>query len=244
MTTAPTAAMVLAAGLGTRMRAGIDDPPKPLVTVAGETLLGRMMDRLVANGVQRIVVNVHHRPEMVEAFLYDWQKTHPAISILISDERSERLETGGGVKKALPLINADAFYICNADILWHEQDQNLARVAHLFDATRMDACLLVTHRAKAMGYDGHGDFNIDSDALLTRGQDGAAMSFAGVQIATAKAVAALPNGPISLNVMFDKAIATQRLYGYELEGQWMHVGTPEGRAAAEAYLQSTLFKPR
>lgn len=238
MTMAPTAAMVLAAGLGTRMRAGIDDPPKPLVTVAGETLLGRMMDRLVQSGVQRIVVNVHHRPEMIEAFLSDWQKTHPAITVLISDERTERLETGGGVKKALPLIDADAFYICNADILWHEQDQNLARLAHVFDAARMDACLLVTRGAEAMGYDGRGDFDIDSDALLTRGQDGASMIFAGVQIATAKAVAALPNGPISLNVMFDTAIATQRLYGHELKGQWMHVGTPEGRAAAEAYLQS------
>jgi len=111
MTAPPTTAMVLAAGLGTRMRAGAADPPKPLVTVGGQTLLGRMMERLVDHGVRRLVVNVHHRAEALEAFLSDWQTSHPAITILISDERSERLETGGGVKKALPLIADYTFYI-------------------------------------------------------------------------------------------------------------------------------------
>jgi MurNAc alpha-1-phosphate uridylyltransferase len=235
----PTTAMVLAAGLGTRMRAGIGDPPKPLVIVAGQTLLGRMMNRLVENGVTRIVVNVHHRAEAIEAFLSDWQTAHPAVEVLVSDERSERLETGGGVKNALSLIDADAFYICNADILWHEHDKNLARLAQAFDATRMDACLLVTRRTEAMGYDGHGDFDIDADAALRRGVAGATMIFAGVQIASMRAVAALPDGPVSLNVMFDAAIAARRLYGHELSGQWMHVGTPEGRVAAEAYLQNS-----
>jgi MurNAc alpha-1-phosphate uridylyltransferase len=237
MTAPPTTAMVLAAGLGTRMRAGAADPPKPLVTVGGQTLLGRMMERLVDRGVRRLVVNVHHRAEALEAFLSDWQTSHPAITILISDERSERLETGGGVKKALPLIADDTFYICNADILWHEHDQNIAQLAQAFDASHMDACLLVTRRTTAMGYDGNGDFDIGPDFRLRRGVGGAAMIFAGVQIATSEAIAALPDGPVSLNVMFDAAIAAGRLYGHELNGQWMHVGTPEGRAAAEAYLQ-------
>lgn len=231
-------AMVLAAGLGTRMRASAGDPPKPLVDIAGQSLLARMLERLVQSEVQRIIVNVHHRADDIEQFLSHWEKQYHQVEVLISDERTERLETGGGVKKALPLLGDAPFYICNADILWHEDEKNLSKLAMAFDAKLMDACLMVTSPSAALGYDGRGDFEIDAQHRLSRGDGNASLIYAGVQIATPQAIDALPDGPVSLNVMFDRAIANHRLYGYRMSGTWMHVGTPEGRAEAEAYLKN------
>ncbi len=232
----PTHAMVLAAGFGTRMRAGPNDPPKPLVKVGGKTLLGRMLDRLRDAGVTTMIVNVHHLAEQIEGFLSAWGEDKPDVTIHISDERDHILETGGGVKKALPLLGDYPFYICNADILWHEQQPNLVHLASEFEGAKMDACLLLAPRETAMGYDGLGDYACAPNGLLSRVDGPAPYIFAGVQIATKAAIAKLPEGPVSLTHMFNDAITYGRLYGCALQGKWMHVGTPEGRAAAESYL--------
>lgn len=232
-------AMVLAAGLGTRMRASPGDPPKPLVEVGGHTLLGRMLDRLDAYGIRRVVVNVHHCAEAIEDFVRGWSLQKPHIETLISDERVQRLETGGGVKKALGLLGDDPFFVCNADILWHENLSNLTGLAERFSHKHMDACLLLATRDQAMGYDGRGDFNMSDDGLLSRPNHGQAQFvFSGVQITTPAGVRSLPDGTVSLNVLFDMAISKGRLFGLPLVGQWMHVGTPEGREAADHYLKA------
>jgi len=243
---APKFAMVLAAGLGQRMRAKAGDPPKPLRRVAGKPLLGRMLDRLDAVGVKTIVVNVHHEAEQIETFLASWQG---AAKIIVSDERELRLETGGGVKKALPLLGDSPFLVCNADILWHETQSNIQQLIDCFDPLTMEACLLLSERETALGYDGAGDFMCMADGKLMRlgGQSGTKVAsgnrkatapflYAGVQIIKPELIAALPDGPVSLNAAFDNALERERLFGFVMAGQWMHVGTPEGLQAAEDYL--------
>lgn len=233
----PQFAMVLAAGLGQRMRAKAGDPPKPLRRVAGQTLLGRMLDRLDAVGVKTIVVNVHHEAEQIENYLADWQG---AAKIILSDERDMRLETGGGVKKALAHLGDRPFLVCNADILWHETQSNMKQLIDRFDPQIMDACLMLSERETSLGYDGAGDFSRQQDGKLTRRGEGESAPFlyAGVQIIKPELVAALPDGPVSLNSAFDAALKNGRLFGFVMAGQWMHVGTPEGLRAAEEYLQN------
>lgn len=231
-------AMVLAAGLGRRMRAAPDDPPKPLTRIAGETLLDRMLARLEAVGVSRIVVNVHHKADMIEAHL----ATRAAgAEIIISDERRQRLETGGGVVKALPHLGAKPFFVCNADILWREERPNLQALLARHNALRTDGfasnTLLLAPRADCLGYDGAGDFDILANGQLARRAGVAAnYVYAGVQILPPDLLVGAPDGAFSLNQIFDAAIRAGRLHGQVLDGQWMHVGTPEGRDAAEAAL--------
>lgn len=232
--------MVLAAGLGTRMRAAPNDPPKPLTSVGGETLLGRMLNRLRDAGVTTIVVNVHHLADQIEQFLEEWHCHNPNMTIHVSDERNEILETGGGVKKALSLLGEMPFYICNADILWHEERSNLNALAYQFDAARMDACLLLAPRHTAMGYEGAGDYACDPNRYLSRVAGKAPYIFAGVQITTKQSIEKLPNGPVSLTKMFNDALSQERLSGIPIDGQWMHVGTPEGRAEADMFLAKVL----
>ena len=233
----PKSAMVLAAGLGTRMRGTENDPPKPLREVGGQTLLGRLLDELVASGVQEIVVNVHHKADAIEAFLAQWKPPH--IRVHISDERDLRLETGGGVKKALPLLSEDPFIVCNADVLWRHLDFELRRLANRFAHFEnrhgaIDGCLLLAPINETLGYDGRGDFKRDPEGRLTRGPD--AYVYTGLQMLRAPAVAALPDGPVSLNHLFDTAIACGKLVGEPMSGQWIHVGTPEALAEAEILL--------
>ena len=231
-------AMILAAGKGTRMRAAPNDPPKPLVELAGESLLARMLARLMAAGVRRIIVNVHHKAEQIEAMLAVFAEAHPSLEIQISDERDALLETGGGVKNALPLLGAAPFLVANADLLWLENSPAIDALVAGFDATRMQARLLMADRTLATGYDGIGDYHLQQDGRLRRrGQEAAAWIFAGVQILTPTLFADMPNGAFSLNKVYDQAQDADTLYGAKLDGRWMHVGTPEGRAQAERLLR-------
>jgi len=233
-------AMVLAAGKGTRMRAAAGDPPKPLVELAGESLLARMLDRLRAACITRIIVNVHHKAAQIEAMLAAYAAAHPALEIRISDERDALLETGGGVKKALPLLGADPFLVANADLVWLENSPAIDALMAGFEADTMQARLMMAARATASGYDGIGDYHMQADGRLQRrGEAQADWIFAGVQILTPALFADMPDGAFSLNKVYDQAQKAGALYGMALDGRWMHVGTPEGRSAAERLLAAS-----
>ncbi len=226
-------AMVLAAGLGTRMRPLTDTLPKPLVPVAGKALLDYVLDRLGDAGVTEAVVNVHHKADTIEQHLRG--RTRPKI--VISDERGELLDTGGGVVKALPKLGGAPFFHMNSDTLWIEGvTPNLTRLATLFDPARMDMLLLLASTATSIGYDGRGDFGMAPDGRLTRRaeREVAPFVYAGAAILTPAQFADAPKGAFSLNRLFDRAAEAGRLYGLRLEGTWMHVGTPEAIKAAEA----------
>lgn len=229
--------MILAAGKGKRMRAGPQDPPKPLTEIAGKSLLLRMMARFEASGVKNLVINLHHKAAFIERALAAYDG---ACNIAFSDERARLLETGGGVKKALPLLGDAPFFVANGDVLWHEpHDDNkaLSVFAAAFEPPHMDALLMMTPTDKATGYDGKGDYHMDGAGRLTRRHGATApLVFAGVQILTGKYFAAMPEGAFSLNAIYDAAAHENRLFGTVLDGQWMHVGTPAGRAAAERLL--------
>lgn len=226
-------AMVLAAGLGQRMRPITDTLPKPLVAIAGRTMLDHALDRLADAGVERAVVNVHHLAGQIEAHLA--ARTRPAITI--SDERGLLLETGGGVRKALPLLGEAPFFHVNSDSLWSEAGTgNLLAMAGAWRPDAMDILLLLAAREDAVGFDGAGDFTRDAEGRLARrgAAAGAPWVYAGVAIMKPALFADTPEGPFSLNLLFDRAIAAGRLFGHALVGRWLHVGTPDAIAPAEA----------
>lgn len=237
MAEVPTSGMVLAAGLGTRMRPLTDARPKPLIEVAGRTLLDRALDNFEAAGVSRIVVNVHYLADQIEAHLRARAASGGKAQYLVSDERDELLETGGGVAKALPLLEGDdPLLVANADNLWLDGSENtISRLAAEWDPERMDALLLVIDRAEAAGYDGAGDFHREpSGRLHRRGHDlSAHYVFSGVQLLSRRLFEGAPEGPFSLNLLYNRALAAGRLYGLVHDGLWHHVGTPEavGEAA-------------
>ena len=226
-------AMVLAAGLGTRMRPLTDTLPKPLVAVAGKALIDHVLDRLAGAGVTNAVVNVHHMADAIERHLKG--RTRPKI--LISDERGELLDTGGGVVKALKLLGDRPFFHINSDTIWIEGvTPNLGRLAAMFDPAEMDAVVLLAATATSIGYDGRGDFAMGPDGRLKRRGEREVVPFvyAGAAILSPTMFAHAPKGPFSLNRIFDRAIEAGRLFGLRLEGTWMHVGTPAAIKAAEA----------
>lgn len=226
-------AMVLAAGLGQRMRPITDTLPKPLVAIAGRTMLDHALDRLADAGVERAVVNVHHLAGLIEAHLA--ARTRPAITI--SDERGLLLETGGGVRKALPLLGKAPFFHVNSDSLWSEAGtRNLLAMAGAWRPDAMDILLLLAAREDAVGFDGAGDFTRDAEGRLERRGPAADAPwvYAGVAIMKPALFADTPEGPFSLNLLFDRAIAAGRLFGHALVGRWLHVGTPDAIAPAEA----------
>ena len=229
----PGRAMVLAAGLGTRMRPFNGQIPKPLVRVAGKALLDYALDRLAEQGVERAVVNVHHMADQIERHVAS-RKNPP---IVISDERGELLGTAGGVIKALPELGDGPFYHVNSDTIWIDGVKpNLARLAEAFDTARMDALLLVAPTTSSIGYVGRGDFSMAPDARLARRREHEIVPFvyAGTAILTPAFLAGVPLGPASMSPLFDRAGEAGRLFGLRLEGVWMHVGTPEAVKAAEA----------
>jgi MurNAc alpha-1-phosphate uridylyltransferase len=226
-------AMVLAAGLGTRMRPLTDTLPKPLVPVAGRALIDHVLDRLADAGVAQAVVNVHHKADAIEAHLKG--RTRPKI--VISDERGELLDTGGGVVKALGKLGAAPFFHMNSDTLWIEGvTPNLSRLAAQFDAASMDILLLLASTATSIGYDGRGDFAMAPDGRLSRRaeREVAPFVYAGAAILAPALFADAPKGAFSLNRLFDRAADAGRLHGMRLDGTWMHVGTPAAITAAEA----------
>lgn len=232
----PTSAMVLAAGLGTRMRPLTDTRPKPLVELGGRALLDHVLDRLAEAGVARAVVNVHYLAERIETHVAG--RTRPQI--LISDERDEILDTGGGVLKAISLLGPGSFFVHNSDSVWIENaSPALDAMTAAWDEEKMDALLLLAPIEHSIGYAGAGDFFMaDNGKLARRGdRDSAPYIFAGVSIAHPRLLEGCTEEPFSLNAPWNKAIAAGRLYGHRLDGLWMHIGTPEALSEAEALLK-------
>lgn len=230
-------AMLLAAGLGTRMKPLTDTRPKPLIEVAGRTLLDRVLDKLVAQGVYRAIVNVHYLADMIEAHL----KSRTDIEIIISDERAEVLETGGGVIKALPLLGKDPFFVVNTDVTWATAgDDTFARMADAYDPGEMDALLLLAEMGATMGFRGPGDFFLAPDGQLMRRGDkpSAPYVFAGTHITCADLLRNYEAKPFSANVYWNAFGRAGRLYGTVMKPFWLHVGDPKGRDEAEARLRA------
>ena len=230
-----TTAMVLAAGLGQRMRPLTVDRPKPLVEVGGQALIDRVLDRLVAAGIETAVVNVHYLGEQIIEALGARDKPR----IVISDERAELLDTGGGVAKALPLLCDAPFFVHNSDSIWTEGvEDNLLRMRKYWDSVRMDCLMLLAITTASTGYDGRGDFTMDFEGRVTRRGEHeiAPFAFTGVSIMHPRLFEAAPACAFSLNRLWDRAIGAGRLYGLRLEGRWMHVGSPLGLADAERAL--------
>lgn len=227
-------AMVLAAGLGLRLRPITLTTPKPLVVVGGITMLDRVLDRLAEHGVETAVVNTHHLAEQVARHVA--ARARPRI--VVSHEE-ELLDTGGGVKKALPLLGSAPFFVANSDLLWTDgSEPALKRLAEAWDDARMDTLLLIQPTSRAYGYDGAGDFCMNADGTLRRraGDKPAPYLYAGVQLVHPRLFEGAPDGKFSLNLLFDRAAAAGRLFGLAHQGGWYHVGTPDSLAGVEAAL--------
>jgi MurNAc alpha-1-phosphate uridylyltransferase len=233
----PGTAMVMAAGLGKRMRPLTASRPKQLVEVAGRALIDHCLDRLSAAGVGKAVVNVHYLAGALEAHL---KNRGDGIEILISDERRQLLETGGGLVNALPLIDADPFLAVNSDNLWIDGPVDTIRLlASNWDDARMDALLLVVPLARAHCHNGRGDFHMNAAGALRRRKPNGVAPFVytGIQILSKRLFTEdLPDGPFSTNLLWDRAIAAGRCFGTVHQGLWFEVGRPENIAAAEAIL--------
>ncbi len=231
----PKHAMVLGAGLGTRMRPLTETMPKPLIPVAGVPMLDRALDRLAAAGVDDVVVNIHHLPDQVRDHVAGRAGRLPGVRI--SDETGDLLELGGGVKKALGQLGSAEFFVLNGDMVWDNAGTDcLLRLAAAWAPERMDALLLVVPTEDAMGYEGKGDFFLNAAGRLTRrGEaDSAPFTFIGIQILSPGAFADAPAGPFSLNLIYDRALEAGRLFGLVHDGRWMHVGTPDAVDEASA----------
>ena len=228
-------AMVLAGGLGLRLRPLTLDKPKPLVPLAGKPLLDHVLDRLAIAGIETAVVNVHYLPEQIEKHV----KGRKTPKVVISDEREKLLDTGGGVLKALDKLGPDPFVVCNSDSFSIPASAaSLARMAAAFDPERMDCLMLLATAANAIGYDGNGDFFMSPDGQLTRRRERQVSPFAftGTSVAHPRLFREAPKGPFSLNLLWDRAIEEDRLFGLRQDGQWMHVGSPTALAEAEQML--------
>jgi MurNAc alpha-1-phosphate uridylyltransferase len=233
----PRRAMVLAAGLGTRMRPLTDRTPKPLVKVAGRALIDYVLDRLAGAGVELAVVNVHHFADQMLRHLMQRQRPQ----IVISDERGLLLGTGGGVRKALPQLGDTPFFHINSDTIWIDGARpNLARLAEVFDPAAMDALLLLAPATGSVGYAGRGDFTMAPDGRLRQRDEPeiAPYVYAGAAILTPTLFRNAPQGEFPLAALFGHAVQARRLYGLRLEGRWMHIGSPEAIAAAETVIRS------
>lgn len=232
----PTAAMVLSAGFGRRMRPLTETRPKPLVPVGGKPLIDHALDRLAAAGVETAVVNVHYLADQIETHCAR-RAAPPAI--VIRDERERLLDTGGGVKAALAHLGTGPFLVHNTDSIWLEGPVgNIDRLIEAYDPARMDVALLLASTATSIGFDGPGDFAMDPLGRLARRGERriAPFAYAGVAILSPDLFADTPDGPFSLNLLFDRAEAAGRLHGVRLDGTWLHVGDPRAHAEAEERL--------
>ena len=231
----PTRGMVMAAGLGVRMRPLTNDRPKPLIQVAGRTLLDHALDRLKAAGVKMVVVNVHYKGQMV----IDHLKKRTDLEIRIQDEREKLLDTGGALRKALPHFAGEPFFTHNSDSIWLESlGSNLLRMAHRWDDKEMDCLMLMASTFNSIGFEGRGDFSMDALGRLTRRQPQRVTPFAwpGVQIIHPRLVEKGTEDVFSTNRLWDIAAEQGRLFGIRLDGKWMHIGTPDAKDEAEAFM--------
>lgn len=229
-------AMIMAAGLGKRLRPLTHDRPKPMIEVAGRSLIDRTLDRLAEAGITRVVVNLHYMADMLENHL----KARPGVpEILFSDERDALLDTGGGVKRALALLGGAPFLVLNSDMIWTDGAENtLGKLAGAWRADEMDALLLMVPTASIAGYTGRGDFEMDSAGhLARRGEDRPApFLYGGIQILHPGIFDRLSDATFSTNLAWDQALAAGRLFGGVHGGGWMHVGTPRAVKEAEDLL--------
>jgi N-acetyl-alpha-D-muramate 1-phosphate uridylyltransferase len=226
--------MVLAAGMGVRMRPLTDRVPKPLIAIGGRSLLDRAIDALEMHGIEHVVVNAHHLAPLIERHLA--KRPSPPVRLCVE---AERLETGGGVVNALPLLGSEPFFVVNGDVLWRDgSEPALAHLAAAWDDRRMNGLLLLHPVKTALGYAGSGDFVLAEDGRLGRRQPGsrAPFLFAGIQILHSRLFAGAPDGAFSLNVLYDRAIAAGGLFGVVHRGAWCHVGTPADIQTAEAFV--------
>jgi N-acetyl-alpha-D-muramate 1-phosphate uridylyltransferase len=231
-------AMVLCAGLGQRMRPLTSTTPKPLLTVAGRCLIDHILDRAVEAGVGEVVVNTHYLAERLQRHLALWRSPKVQIS-----HEPVLLETGGGVKNALPLLGDQPFFLINGDAFWlNGPSPSLGALSDAWDPARMDGLMLLQATARALGYDGRGDFVAEQDGRLRwRGESrSSAFVFAGVMILHPRVFADTPDGPFSMRLVYDRMIEADRLFGINHDGEWFHIGTPDALAAAEEFMAGDL----
>jgi MurNAc alpha-1-phosphate uridylyltransferase len=232
-------AMVLAAGLGTRMRPITDTIPKPLVKIAGKPMIDYALDALAKAGVERAVVNVHHLANQMLEHLASYRQ----MEILVSDERGRLMNSGGGLAKGLGLLDRDPVLVMNADLFWigeqHGAPTNLELLSDFFDPERMDMALLCVELEHTTGHNGKKDFSLAGDGRLQRYSDGMVnpVVYAGAIAMSPSLLDNAPSDAFNLNIYFDKAIARSRLYGKVLNGHWLTVGTPEAIGEAEETIQ-------
>ena len=229
-------AMIMAAGLGNRMRPLTETRPKPLVEVAGKAMIDHCLDKLAEAEIATAVVNVHYLADMMEAHL---ARISSPISIRISDERGQLMETGGGLVQAEPLIAEDIFFCINSDNLWTDGPVNsLHRLAEAWDDEQMDALLLLIPRITAHNYQGSGDFHLDDDRRISRKRPDqpAPLIYSGIQLVSKRLLRDPPAGPFSTNIFWERAIGEERLFGLIHQGEWFEVGSPEAIAPTEAAL--------
>ncbi|MEE2689717.1 MAG: nucleotidyltransferase family protein [Pseudomonadota bacterium] len=227
-------AMILAAGLGLRMRPLTNDKPKALVTLRNKTLLDRALEKCRAAGATSLIVNTHYKSEMIIRHV-------SAMRDVAVSEETELLETGGGVAKALPMLGGNSFFVVNCDSVWLDADTPaLLQLARHWCETKMDALLLLHSTTRAVGYDGSGDFNLNPDGRLKRRTEGSSAPhvFMGVQILHSRLFEGCAIGQFSLNRLYDRALEARRLFGLKHDGTWFHVGTPEDLVYAERWMSA------
>jgi len=226
-------AMVLAAGLGTRMRPLTDNTPKPLIKVSGKPIIEYGFEKLREANVKKAVVNAHYLPDQIIA----WCKTFQNPPTKISDESNVILDTGGGIAKALPLLGQDPFFVLNSDCFWLDQGEPaLERLRASWHDQKMDCLLLLCNPNQTTGYDGDGDFIIAPNGSLTRKREGA-LAYIGAYLVHPRLFAHAPKGKFSMNLLWDEAIKSGRLFGIAHQGHWLHVGTADAIAKAELKLK-------
>jgi MurNAc alpha-1-phosphate uridylyltransferase len=234
----PRTAMIMAAGLGKRMRPLTASRPKPLIEVGGKTLLDHVLERLRTAGVRKVVVNVHYLADALEAHLAS--RDH-GLEVVISDERDLLMETGGGLVRAAPLIDTDPFLALNSDNLWIDGPADTLRLlASQWDGARMDALLLLVPQARALNHNGLGDFHMGSSGRLRRRERSrvAPFVFTGIQIASKRLLRDAPEGPFSTNILWDRAIEEGRCFGAVHQGLWFDVGTPQSIQLTETAIEN------
>jgi MurNAc alpha-1-phosphate uridylyltransferase len=234
----PSTAMIMAAGLGKRMRPLTTTRPKPLIEVGGKALLDHVLEKLRTAGVTKVVVNVHYLPEALEAHLMS--RNH-GLEVVISDERGLLMETGGGLVKAAPLIDSDPFLALNSDNLWIDGPADtLKLLASQWDGEKMDALLLLVPLARALNHSGMGDFHMDRTGRLRRRERShvAPFVFTGIQMVSKRLLRDAPDGPFSTNLLWDRAIEEGRCFGAVHQGLWYDVGTPQSIQLTETALEN------
>jgi N-acetyl-alpha-D-muramate 1-phosphate uridylyltransferase len=230
--------MVMAAGLGTRMRPLTNDRPKPLVQVGGKAMIDHCFDKLEEAGVETVIVNVHYFPDMLEAHL---QSANYPFEFRISDERNQLMETGGGLVQAQSLIDDNMFFCINSDNLWSDgAPTSLERLSDVWNDEKMDALLLIVPHSGARNYKGTGDFLLDEDGRIARKEQGgeAPYIYTGIQLISKRLLRGAPDGAFSTMKLWERAIAEKRLFGLVHQGEWYEVGSPEAIVPTEAALAS------